>query len=35
MKMEAAGLYAALAPMYRTTLYNFPEFRILKFIAAL
>jgi hypothetical protein len=34
MKMEAAGLYAALALMYHTTLYHFPEFRTLKFIAA-
>ena len=33
--MEAAGLYAELVPVYHTTLYQFSEFRNLKFIAAL
>jgi len=35
MKMEAAGLYATLVPMYHTTLHHFSEFRNLIFIAAL
>jgi hypothetical protein len=35
MKMEAAGSYAALVPMYHTTLHHASKVLNLKFIAAL